>query len=145
MKAQIPWLRVLVEGVVIVGKLAIVLSFVGCAYKAQSTGVSAAAPDDTFSCYVRVLAQMEYNWGEELDRSSGFIRAVKREGADQRSLRGLAFGLEANVAIVPDSSTGGSDVTVRIRRIHLQTRNGFHPMLDEGWEDLEALSEACVS
>ncbi len=145
MKAQIPWLRVFVEGVVIVGKLAIVLSFVGCAYKAQRTGVRAAAPDNTFSCYVQVLAFMEYGV-EELDRSSGFIRAVKRDDADQRgTYSGFAYGLEANVAIVPDSSTGGSDVTVRIRRIHLQTRNGIHPMLDEGWEDLEALSEACVS
>ncbi len=145
MKAQIPWLRVFVEGVVIVGKLAIVLSFVGCAYKAQRTGVRAAAPDNTFSCYVQVLAEMEYNRVEELDRSSGFIRAVKEDGADQRALRGFGFGLEANVAIVPDSSTDGSDVTVRIRRIHIPSNNGFHPIPAEGWEDLEALSEACVS
>ena len=144
MKPQIPWLRVFVEGVVIVGKLAIVLSFVGCAYKAQRTGVRAAAPDNTFSCYVQVLAEMEYRV-EELDRSSGFIRAVKEDDADQRALRGLGFGLEANVTIVPDSSTDGSDVTVRIRRIHIPTNNGFHPMTDEGWQDLEALSEACVS
>ncbi len=143
MKAQIPWLRVFVEGVVIVGKLAIVLSFVGCAYKAQRTGVRAAAPDNTFSCYVQVLAEMEYNRVEEFDRSSGFIRAVK-EDADNW-FTGLGFGLEAIVAIVPDSSTDGSDVTVTTRRIHIPTNNTFGQMNTEGWQDLEALSEACVS
>ena len=75
---QIPWLRVFVEGVVIVGKLGIVLFFVGCvAPLSQLIVASAGSPDETYSCYLQALGEMGFNRVEEADRGSGFMFVVR--------------------------------------------------------------------
>ncbi len=152
MKAEIPWLRVFVEGVVIVGKLAIVLLLVGCASATQWMGVRAAAPEDTFSCYVQVLAEMEYDRVEEFDRSSGFIRAVKQDTFDPRLPRpAISYsGDQATIAIAPASTGGGSDVSVDIHRVWISRTGDLgrlptrRPLRSAIRQDLETLAEACV-
>ena len=137
--------------------LAIALLFVGCAVKQTTGGPRATAPDDTFSCYTRVLAEMEYRL-ENTDRGSGFILAVKEDGTGD-------LVNEATVTIIPASSGGGSDVSVTMRSIRASSLSmpsvpnvirraspaGIEPatpgmtLTGDAEEDLDALSEACVS
>ena len=149
---QIPWLRVFVEGVVIVGKLAIILLFVSCAPTNQRMVARTAPPDDMYSCYLQVLAEMEYDLVEEADRSSGVIRVLKV--GDSGSYWPYEAH-EATVAIAPDSTGDSSNVSVTIRRFSLppgllpglpssDVRSRNLRMTEDGWRDLETLSEACV-
>ena len=136
--------------------LAIALLFVGCAVTQTTGGPRATAPDDTFSCYMRVLAEMEYRL-ENTDRGSGFILAVKEDGTGD-------LVNEATVTIIP-ASGGGSDVSVTMRSIRASSLSmpsvpnvirraspaAVEPatpgmtLTGEAEEDLDALSEACVS
>ena len=79
-----------------VASLAMVLSLAGCAATQTMGGPRAAGPDDTFSCYVRTLAQMEYRV-ENTDRGSEFILAVK----ENSGLFSGEYVNEATIMIVP--------------------------------------------
>jgi hypothetical protein len=147
------------EGVVIVGKLAIVLLFVGCGSGSGRTVARVAVPDDTFDCYLRVLAEMRYSRVDEADRNSGLIRAVKARDlpASRPPLATTVYAIEATIAIAPAGSGDGSDVSVTVRDGSLSEAGAFTARNTARFggvamtrsstqrADLDTLSEACVS
>ena len=107
----------------------------------QTTGgARTATDDDTFSCYLRFLPQMQYRV-EESDRGSGFIRSVKKDGAGE-------YANEATVVVAPADTGGGSTVSVAVRRIWVTTSSGRSgdemTMTGAAQADLEYLSVACM-
>ena len=100
------------------------------------------APDEAFSCYMGMLAEMGYRV-EAIEGDSGLIRAVKEDG-------GQLFGEYANEATITiDADDDGSDVSVTMRRTRMTTSAGRSSagmtMTRDAQEDLSALSAACVS
>ena len=99
------------------------------------------APDETFSCYMGMLAEMGYRV-EAIEGDSGLIRAVKEDG-------GQLFSEYANEATITiDADDDGSDVLVTMRRTRMTTSgrsSAGMTMTRDAQEDLSALSAACVS
>lgn len=125
-----------------IASLAIIPLFVGCAAVQTVGGTSAMAPDETFSCYMGMLAEMGYRV-EAIEGDSGLIRAVKEDG-------GQLFGEYANEATITiDADDDGSDVLVTMRRTRMTASAGRSSagmtMTRDAQEDLSALSAACVS
>ena len=107
-------------------------------------GSRTASPDDTFSCFMRTLAQVEYRV-ENTDRDSGFIMAVR----ENTGIFSGEYVNEATVMIIPATEGQGSDVSVTMRRAQVTPAGGRSSagvtMTGDSRDDLELLSGACIS
>ena len=132
-----------------------ILLLAGCTAPMQTVrGARPTVPDQTFSCYLRLLAQMEYRV-EDSDLDGGFILEVKETG----NAMSEPYASEATISIAPASNGDGSEVSVTMRRTHVIPSEDrisagmpalgpvpvfLGPMNDEGQRDLDALTGACT-
>lgn len=123
--------------------LTLALVVTACVPAVQSArSVRPTPPDETFTCYMRELAFMEYRV-EDSDRESGFIRAFKEETG---VLFSGEYGNEATIIII--ESDPGSEVNVTMRRVRIDSSGGRSTMgmsmSGDAQAELAALQSACT-